>query len=183
MEFLDVLRSRRAVRQFTDEVPARGTLEHLIEAATLAPSAMNSQPWSFAVVTGVAKLEELARRARDYQLANALLPPGLRELLADPRYSLFHHAPALVVILAAEDTAQAHEDCCLAASAFMLAARAEDLGTCWIGLARPWLDLAATKLELGIPPGRFVAAPIVVGHPREWPVPTPRFAPEIHWLA
>jgi nitroreductase len=51
----------------------------------------------------------------------------------------------------------------------MLAARDEGLGSCWIGFARPWLDLSATKAEPKLPERYHVVAPIVLGHPRAWP--------------
>ncbi|MGX7871985.1 nitroreductase family protein [Mesorhizobium sp. ORM6] len=47
---------------------------------------------------------------------------------------------------------QSDEDCCLAGQNLMLAAHARGLGTCWIGLSRPWLTETSVKKELGIPP-------------------------------
>ena len=64
-------------------------------------------------------------------------PPSIRQMLKNPEYSLFHHAPALVLILATSSDAQATEDCCLAAENFMLAARDQEIGTCWVGLPPP----------------------------------------------
>jgi len=74
------------------------------------------------------------------------------------------------------------EDCCLAAENLMLAARDEGLGTCWIGFARPWLDLPSTKHEMGLPAGHHVVAPIVLGYPKAWPESHGRNPAEIHWL-
>ena len=51
----------------------------------------------------------------------------------------------------------------------MLAARDEGLGTCWVGFARPWLNLRSIKAELGLPESYEVVAPIVLGHPRLGP--------------
>ena len=77
---------------------------------------------------------------------------------------------------------QAYEDCCLAAENLMLAARDEGLGTCCIGLARPWLNLRSTKDELGLPEQYEVVVPIVPGHPKAWPESHGRQPAEIHWL-
>ena len=52
MELMEVIRNRRAVREYTDTSIDRATIERLIEAAVLAPSAMNLQPWAFAVLLG-----------------------------------------------------------------------------------------------------------------------------------
>ena len=50
MELMDGIRDRRSVRDYTDAAIDRATIERLIEAAILAPSAMNLQPWAFAVL-------------------------------------------------------------------------------------------------------------------------------------
>ncbi len=63
----------------------------------------------------------------------------------------------------------------------MLAAHARGLGTCWIGLSRPWLNEAAVKAELGIPEGWHPVAPIVLGHRTAVPAPTARDKPTIVW--
>ena len=50
MEFHDFLRSRRSIRRFTgDEIDAK-VIERILETASYAPSAHNSQPWRFAVL-------------------------------------------------------------------------------------------------------------------------------------
>ncbi|RPI60717.1 MAG: nitroreductase family protein, partial [Lysobacterales bacterium] len=144
----------------------------------------NLQPWAFAVITGAGRLDEYARRAKDYLLTEASPSnPRANELLSDPGFSIFYHAPALVLVLARSGDGQAKEDCCLAAQVFMLAARDEGLGTCWIGFGRPWLNLPATKVELGLPQDYHVVAPIVLGFPQAWPPSHERNAPEIHWIS
>lgn len=47
MDFIDVLRSRRSVRSFTDSTLDHGEIQCLLESATLAPSANDVQPWEF----------------------------------------------------------------------------------------------------------------------------------------
>lgn len=106
----------------------------------------------------------------------------MAKMLQEPDYSLYYHAPAVVIVFATDATTQSAEDCCLAAQNFMLAARAQNLGTCWIGLARPWLNLPSTKAELGIPTQYQAVAPLIVGHPRKWPDAHQRNPPEINWL-
>jgi nitroreductase len=185
MELIDVIRNRRAVRDFTDTSIDRPTIERLIEAAILAPSAMNLQPWAFAVLLGRERIEGHAKRAKDWLLASlsqTSYDPSIRHMLEDPEYALFYHAPALVVILAKSSGTQSAEDCCLAGENLMLAARNEGLGSCWIGFARPWLDLPATKAELKLPDQYHVVAPIVLGYPKAWPESHGRKLAEIHWL-
>jgi nitroreductase len=185
MELRDVIKVRRAVREYTDATVDRSTIERLIEAAILAPSAMNLQPWAFAVQHTRAHIEEYGKQAKVWSLANfsqTSFPPDFRKMFEDPEFALFYHAPALVIVLAKSPDAQAAEDCCLAAENLMLTARDEGLGTCWIGLARPWLDLASTKLKLNLPSHFHVVAPIVVGHPKVWPEFHGRVPAETYWL-
>jgi nitroreductase len=183
MDFLQVVQQRRAVREYRDVPVDPALIERLVGVAVRAPSAMNLQPWAFAVITGIERIDEYARRAKAHLLTQAN-PANARasELLSDPNFSIFYHAPALVLVLARSDEGQAKEDCCLAAQIFMLAAREAGLGTCWIGLGRPWLDLAETKIELGLPRDYHVVAPIVLGFPRAWPPLHERNPPEIHWV-
>jgi nitroreductase len=185
MELLDVLRNRRAVRDYTNVPVSRAVIERLAEAAVQAPSAMNYQPWAFAALLDPQRIDEYADRARKWLMEN--LPESghdeaSRKILEQPGFSIFYHAPALVIVLAQSAARQATEDCCLAACNLMLAARAEGIGSCWIGFGRPWLNLPATKKELGLPEGYEVVAPIILGYPREWPGTHGRKAPEIHWL-
>jgi nitroreductase len=185
MEFTEVIQNRRAVRSYTEVEPGPEVVDRLIEAAILAPSAMNRQPWSFAVMPGRNRVNAYAQRAKSWVLEH--LPESgevaaLRPLLSEPAYQLFHHAPMLVLVLARSAAQQDVEDCCLAAQNLMLAARDEGLGSCWIGLARPWLNLPEIKAELGLPAAFHVVAPIVVGFPREWPESHGRKPAEVRWL-
>jgi nitroreductase len=50
MEFDELLRTRRSVHQYNDEVIEADTLESIFEATTLAPSGYNLQPWEFLVL-------------------------------------------------------------------------------------------------------------------------------------
>ena len=185
METIEAMKSRRAVREYTDAALDRATMDRLIGAAILAPSAMNLQPWAFAVLLNRARISEYASRIKEWLLANfqqSAFEPSLRTVIAGEGYSVFHHAPALVLVLAKSPQAQAFEDCCLAAENLMLAARDQGIGSCWIGFARPWLNLPSTKEELGIPGKYQVVAPIVLGYPGSWPETHGRKHAEIHWI-
>jgi nitroreductase len=185
MEFMDVIRNRRAVREYTDAKIEASVIDRLIYTATLAPSAMNLQPWAFAVTLDREHIERFSKHAMDMLMEDCTNPlEGYvrKHLEENPQFTIFYHAPALVLVIAKTDEAQAKEDCCLAAEVLMLAARNEGLGSCWIGLARTWLDLPSTKRELGIPEHYHVVAPIVLGHPKQWPEPHERLDPQIFRL-
>ncbi|MDQ2637201.1 MAG: nitroreductase, partial [Actinomycetota bacterium] len=62
MDVYQAVRSRRAVRGFTDRPVPRDTLVRVLTAAAWAPSGSNMQPWQVFVVTGapLAQLKKLA---------------------------------------------------------------------------------------------------------------------------
>jgi len=185
MELMDAILTRRAVREYSDTPLERSRIEGLLEAAVQAPSAMNLQPWAFAVLLDRQRIDRYAERAKAWlleQWPQTGLGASAREILEQPGFTIFYHAPALVVVLATSAGTQASEDCCLAAQNLMLAARDQGIGSCWIGFARPWLDLPAAKSELGLPEQYHVVAPIILGFPTTWPEPHGRKPAEVRWL-
>lgn len=187
MELLKAIRQRRAVRDYSDASVSAAVVLDIIRAATQAPSAMNLQPWAFAVLHGRERLERYSRRAKAHLLATADPSFGL-----DPRVdqyanigaNLFHGADTLVLICARPGRFSPVEDCFLAGQNFMLAAHDAGLGTCPVGFARSWFNRPEVKAELGIPPHYEAVLPIVIGHPAHAAVPTSRLEPEIacwHW--
>ena len=60
METWDAITARRNVREFTDRSIPDTVLDRILEAGRRAPSARNTQPWDFVVVTDRAQLQELS---------------------------------------------------------------------------------------------------------------------------
>lgn len=184
MDVMDAINTRRAVREFTAATVDRAVIGDLIKAAAQAPSAMDLQPWSFLVIEGAGALERHSAEIKKHLLAVLSASSPLykyRDRLSDPGFNLFYGAPVLVTVFATGGGEQSVEDCCLVAENLMLAAQGKKLGTCWIGLARPWLNLEETKSRFGIPLSRTAVAPIIVGVPKAVPQPVPRRAPEVKW--
>ena len=179
VDVASAIRERRAVRKYTSDAVDRTLVEELLRAAVMAPSALDLQPWAFAVFQGGDLLESFSRRALAHlREASATLAPEARRAHAGPEESLFHGASTLIVVCATSDERQAAEDCCLAAENLMLVAHAMGLGTCPIGSARAWLSLPATRAELGF--GHAIPVfPIAVGVPAEIPRAPERKPPEI----
>jgi nitroreductase len=175
------IRSRRAVRRYTSAPMEPGSIERLVDAAIQAPSAMNLQPWAFAIANGAERLRSYSDLAKVCLLAQPGVPPEAKHLLT-AEINIFHGAPALIVVCATSKEPQAAEDSCLAASYLMLAAFAEGFGTCPIGFARPWLALEETKSAIGIPPNLVPIFPIVVGVADEMPENHGRRPPQVAWL-
>ena len=184
MELMTAIFERRAIRAYAADPVDRSRIEGLIEAAIQAPSARDLEPWAFAVFEGKERLRGLSEEVRQFLLAGPAARGNaeLREKWSDPAFEVFYGAPVLVLICATSAESQAAEDCCLAAQNFMLAARAAGLGTCPIGLARPWLAQASTKEKLGIPAGQFPVFPIILGRAGEHPGRRPRRASTVLWL-
>jgi nitroreductase len=185
MDILEAIYSRRAVREYTAEAVDEDTLRKLIDAAIQAPSAVNQQPWAFCVVRDKALLARISREAKAYMLRTSvagLLSHHFEEILGNPSFDIFYHAPVLIVISAIGESAWAVENCSLAAENLMLAARAAGLGTCWIGFAQNWLGTNEGRSALDLPAGYLPIAPIIVGHPKAQPPQVPRKPPEIRWI-
>jgi nitroreductase len=186
VELKEAWRVRRAVRDYTDEPVDHLALKALIDAAVLAPSAMNLQPWAFVVIEGAARLDAFSERVKAHligTMTNGSPLARYRDMMSDPGFHIFYHAQSLVVVCATGPETQTAEDCCLAALGLMLAAHDKGLGTCWIGFARPWLCRPDVKAELMLPRNYEPVAPIIVGHPKHVPEPTPRDRPKIIWSA
>jgi nitroreductase len=182
MELMEAIFQRRAVRSYTDQPVSKTTIMELLQAAIQAPSAVNQQPWAFAVIRGRKRLDEYSERAKQHMLA--ALPQSLAlhrrsDQLTNTNYHVFHHAGTVIVIYGKPAQFAANEDCCMAAQNLLLAAHGMGLGTCPIGFVRPWLDLPAIKSEMGVPGNYSAIMPIVVGWPAGKTAPTSRTEPEI----
>jgi len=177
MSVADAIRGRRAVRAYTPEPVEPATIELLLEAAVLAPTAMREEPWTFAIVQDGAELRHLSERAKRLWKKQATAHEGaldpvasarqrrVSDLLLDPEFSIFYDAGTLIVICATPESHFVEADCWLAAENLMLMACAMGLGTCPIGFALPVLNAPEVKAELGVPADVEVVAPIIIGVP------------------
>jgi len=181
MDLKDAIYNRRSVRFFSNTPVEREKVDLLLQAAIQAPSAMNSQPWAFAVIKDVNLLKELSDRSKKYLLENLDTVPVLakyKNAFEKPEFNIFYNANCLVIIYAHEVHPGVVVDCSLAAQNLMLTAHSLGLGTCWIGFANTYLDLPEVMAELNVPPDYKVIAPIIVGYPRRTS-PSTRNEPKI----
>ncbi len=184
MDLIKALETRRSVRSYQDRTVANEVIEKLINWATQAPSAMNSQPWAFLVISDKAKLVEYSTRAKEILLSTMDQHPLMekyRGALSRRVFNIFYNAPVLVAIYAKPEGPAPEADTCLAAQNFMLAAHNEGLGTCWIGFSRELLDSSEFKAEMGIPEEYVAAAPMILGYPAADSPAVPRKDPEIYY--
>jgi nitroreductase len=183
VELMDALRTRRSVRRYTTRLVERDTLEMLLEAAALAPSAGNSQPWAFGVVQGTERVRVYSDRAKALFLVQSeedASAADARARMSDPATNVYRGAPTLVAIYAKTSGTWAMTDCAMAAQNLMLAAHAHGLGTCWIGWGQSLFDSAELKRELGVPAEYRAVGQLIVGYPEgELPPSRGRNAPEV----
>jgi nitroreductase/dihydropteridine reductase len=59
MEFADIVKTRRSVRQYTDQVVPEETIQQLLEMIRLSVSAINLQPWRIKIVADRETREKL----------------------------------------------------------------------------------------------------------------------------
>jgi len=167
MNFLDLVRTRQSVREYLNKLVEREKIERCLEAARLAPSASNSQPWRFIVIDDP-KLKEAAARKT------------FNRLISFNRFSL--QAPVLILLIserpsffsgigeAIKDKQFSLIDIGITAEHFCLQAVEEGLGTCILG----WFNENGVKKLLSIPQQRRVELIITMGysasnkmHPKE----------------
>lgn len=73
MDIIEAIRNRKSVRGYKPDPVPRQVLEQILQLASRAPSAMNTQPWEFTVLTGDV-LENVRRSNVD--LLNSGAPPN-----------------------------------------------------------------------------------------------------------
>lgn len=165
--FAELARKRYSVRSFSGMKPGREALLRCLEAARLAPSACNAQPWRFIVadedrlVAALApvctlKGSKLNRFVSEAPVIVAVTEdsPNLTSFFG----SLFKNRPLHLI------------DIGIAAEHFCLQAAEEGLGTCMLG----WFDERAVQKLLRVPRGKRVALLIAVGYPAKEGVPEKR---------
>ncbi len=61
MDVFEAAQERRSIRAYLDKPVPQDKLERILEAARLAPSAINREPWHFIAVTDAEKRKALSK--------------------------------------------------------------------------------------------------------------------------
>lgn len=189
MDVMQAIRTRRAIRSYRPDPVDKATLTELIGLAVCAPSGLNRQPWSFAVIEGrdhLASLETAARAAwLDDEAVLASQPPAVAQHvkeLMEAGFPIFHGAPAAVLLLVPRGDQMALIDTAFAGQTLMLAAQGMGLATCPVALANAYLNLPSARADLGLPDDVEVMLTILIGTADgPWPDMPARQDPTIHW--
>jgi nitroreductase len=188
MSALEAIEGRTSVRSFQYREVDDALLLSVLKAAVRAPLAVDREPWAFAIVQDRVLLRRISDRAKE--LWNAEMhrreasssPDGARPSsrgIPPAETNLFHNAGTLVIVGARSNEPYAEVECWLAAENLMIAATALGLGTCVIGAAVSALSDPTLRSEIGISSTFRPIAPIILGHPRDRPAPTPRREPDV----
>lgn len=157
MVVFDIIKHRKSIREFNNKPVEREKIQLCLEAARLAPSACNSQPWKFVVVDA----------------------PEVRKKVVEAAFSGIYaintfarKAPVIIVVVSEKGKFIARAggewrgtpyyliDIGIATEHLVLQAEEMGLGTCWIG----WFNETAVKSILNIPKDRKVDILIAVGY-------------------
>jgi nitroreductase len=157
LKLLELIRIRQSVRRYSDEPIAVDKLNRCLEAARLAPSASNSQPWTFLVVQEPEIKNKVAHLTYDQIITfNKFVP----------------EAPVLVIFIIEKPKLITRSgaflkkieypkiDIGIAAAHFCLQAAEEGLGTCILG----WFREKPIKRILNIPDNKKIGLIITIGN-------------------
>ncbi len=142
--------SRRNVREFSDVEFKPGDLDRTLEAGRRSPSARNSQPWDFILVTDREQVTALASVWRGaWHVANA------RAVIA-----------VIAPVLASSEHATLQFDLGQATISMMIVAADLGLGTAHASVS----DQDLARRLLGFPGDRFCSNLISIGVPADGPL-------------
>lgn len=163
MNTTEVIRSRRSIRKYVEGVDIpKEEIEIMLEAAMMAPSAVNSRPWEFVVVKNRDVLGQIME--------------------AQPYTKMLTTASLAIVVCGRPDLQEGRcnafwpQDCGAAIENLLLQAKELGYGTCWCGvypveervkMLRKVLDVTSTPLAV-----------VAVGRPAEEPAARGYFDPE-----
>ncbi|TEU04685.1 MAG: hypothetical protein E3J22_06775 [Candidatus Aminicenantes bacterium] len=160
--FRELVRSRRSIRHYLDKPVEREKILACIEAARLAPSADNVQPWRFLIIDNPKLKAQYAKR----------IFSGIYSI---SRFA--EKAPVLILILARLDIIANRIgkqiqniqfyllDIGIAGEHVVLQAQELGLGTCWIG----WFNIRKARKFLKIPRKYKIVSMLAMGYSEKRP--------------
>ena len=158
-DFIELMNRRQSCRNYDGTPVSREEIDKCLEAARLAPSACNSQPWRFVVVTNPELREKLVSHFQTFDANGwAAKAPVLIAVCEEesPRVMRGVFERWGCKRFAAGDTGAA-------AALITLEAAELGLGTCLMGM----FDDEEAKKLLNVPAGDTVRVFIAIGHPSD----------------
>lgn len=158
---INLLKKRRSIREYLNKPIPKDILEDIVDCGRLAPSANNSQPWHFLVVTKKEELEFISKKVT---------------------YGKFIKNAAACIIVFCEKSNRHHlEDGAAATENMIIAAMSYGIGTCWVaGYNRTYEE--DLKEHFKIPKDLRMISIISMGYPAEDPHKQKKPLKEVlHW--
>ncbi len=156
MELFEAIKNRRSIRSYKKQDLPQETINQLVDAARVAPSAGNAQSWAFVLATEQKTKQALSTAAYDQKwLAEA---PAVFVVCADMQRAEESYGERGKSLYCFQDTSAAIEN-------ILLAATALGLGACWMGAFRE----EEIRKVINAPPHMKPVALIPVGYPNESP--------------
>ncbi|MBO3803272.1 MAG: nitroreductase family protein [Candidatus Brockarchaeota archaeon] len=157
MDVYEAAIGRRTTRRFKQDAIGRETLEKLVNAARLAPSAMNLQPCEYVVVDDPRVADEVFKTLR---WAAYIAPEG------DPKEGERPVAYIVVLLNRKKRETGGEVDAAAAIENILLTAYGEGLGSCWLGS----VDRERLSKVLRVPEHCRIDSVVALGYAAEKPV-------------
>jgi len=194
MELFEAIQGRKSIRRFKQTPVPDEDVNKILDAGRLAPSANNTQPWSFIVIKDKAVLKKMADAARE--MIDRMIPYAESEKQAQrlaayksTYYTFFENAPVVIAVCMEEFDAGTDrllarmgysveeikrlrplpglQSVSAAIENILLAVHALGYGSCW--MTGPLVAQESFAHLLGLGKERFIAALLPVGVPDEKP--------------
>ncbi|MHA1527047.1 MAG: nitroreductase family protein [Promethearchaeota archaeon] len=153
--------TRRSVRNFKDKPIPESLIQRVLEAGRFAPSAGNTQPWKFVVITNKARLNEIEKKKKNgvkilYQMGTI---GGNKEL------SISFGAPVVILILGDERAPSFEVNIGICGQNMNLVANSLGIKAFWNGFLAFGIEGSPLKKKLGIKSPWKVVEVICMGYP------------------
>lgn len=195
MDYHETVAARRSIRRYEERPLPREHLERILEAARLAPSGTNRQPWRFILLSKKEEIEKVGPAVFQpfvttaaalfvccidrHAFTGAMVKQRMGELVqagvvTEEAAALYTARPMPETVEAVTTPPLAYLDIGIAVEHMALQAAALGLGSCWVRM----FDPARMHELLRLPRHMEVAVLLPVGYPAENPPPRPRLTLE-----
>lgn len=155
---LTILKGRRSVRKYKDTEISDEIIHSALDAARLAPTARNAQPWIFGVIKNRETLEKIAGMA--------------------PNGSFIKDSRLCFAVFGERDHTYYVEDCSAATMQIMLALWSYGVGSCWVaGDKKDYAEDIRKVLE--VPEKYTLVSLIPAGYPEDMTLPSKKDLDEL----
>lgn len=194
---LETIYKRRAIRKFKQQLIEKDTVEKIVDAGRMAPSAINKQPWNFYILRKPETIQAFSKAIMSSSKM-ALFKAGIKEAFhgithpgtfhlkdgveflkaSDP---VFHNAPLVIFIASSKNNEWAPLDIGMCAQNMMLAAKSLGVDSCPIGFGK-FIENAGEYKLLNIPEDQHVNLALVFGYADENPELHSRTRNNVHYI-